>query len=229
MTPPAATTAATAVVAATFAAAAGEERLEAKEQGPEVEPEGGATTHRQRTRERPSSTRQKRVRRGGAHSQLRGDLLGGEPAQLPHDEGSALPLGQRRERVVEPGQKLLVAGIALTGGERVEIETGHRAAPGRRPPLHSADVLGDRVQPRELVLGNDASLQRAVRMEEGRLDRVLGVATVAKRMDAVRQDAPGVALVEEAGFGGRVLWIRSLDVPQVDRHRRPPSHNVHKM
>ena len=86
-----------------------------------------------------------------------------------------------------PSRALLV-GIAAIRRKRVEIDPGHHRFPCRGPLLHAADVLGDRVEPGELVLGSDSPLKRAVGVEKGRLDGILGLAAIAESMEAVRRE-----------------------------------------
>jgi len=62
-----------------------------------------------------------------------------------------------------------------------------------------ADVVRDLEQPRELGLGRDAALERAMRVQERRLERVLGLVARAELVDAEAEDLARVALVEVLG------------------------------
>ena len=115
---------------------------------------------------------------------------------LTHEQCPALRLGHGRERIAETAQTLSLADFTTNSREHVEVDAGHDGSPRRGAPLHAADVLRDRVQPRELVLGRRASRQSSVGLEERGLDGVLGLSTIAESMEAVREDARGVALVE---------------------------------
>ena len=70
--------------------------------------------------------------------------------------------------------------------------------------------MRDREQPRELGLGRDAALQRTMRVQERRLERVLGLVARAELVDAEPEDLSRVALVEILGRVG--LAGGALDV-----------------
>jgi len=57
-------------------------------------------------------------------------------------------------------------------------------------------------QPRKLRFRRDAALQRAMRVQERRLERFLGLVARAELVDAEPEDLPRVALVEVLGRVG---------------------------
>src|SRR5213593_579858 len=61
------------------------------------------------------------------------------------------------------------------------------------------DVLRDLEEPGELVVGNDAAPEAALRVEERRLHRVLGFLARAEPAQAEAEDPRRVPLVEQAG------------------------------
>ena len=78
-----------------------------------------------------------------------------------------------------PGSAASELGLVRLGlGQRdpIELDVGrYRATTPDRSQLREAHVLRDRREPRSLALGLDAAPQRTERVEERRLERVLGV------------------------------------------------------
>jgi hypothetical protein len=68
------------------------------------------------------------------------------------------------------------------------------AAPSRRSAACEADVVRDLEQPRELRIGSDAALQRAMRVQERRLDCVLCLFARSEAAEAEAEYLPRIPL-----------------------------------
>jgi hypothetical protein len=82
----------------------------------------------------------------------------------------------------------------------------------------------DLEQPRELRLGRDAALQRAMRVQERRLEGVLGLVARAELVDAEPEDLPRVAFVEilgRVGIAGGALNVCCTTDGRDCGYRRP--------
>jgi len=86
------------------------------------------------------------------------------------------------------------------------------AATEERPAARTADVRGDRVEPRRLELGADAAPEGTERVEERRLDGVLGLLAVAELPQAEALERPRIALEERVQ-----LDVLLPDRPDLDR------------
>ena len=64
----------------------------------------------------------------------------------------------------------------------------------------AADVLGDRVQPRDLVLRHDAAIEAPERVDEGLLQRVLGVGAAVEPAATEAEEPTAVPFVQERGL-----------------------------
>jgi len=155
-----------------------EKRSELQHERPEVDPEDGPPgAGGQGRRDRSAGTRQERVRLGGACAQPRRDLAWLQTLPFPQHEREALPLGDPLERVLQVGERVLPL-VVCPRRKRIHVDrrVDDRATPAERSSLPAADVLGDRRQPGRLAFGDGSALERAVRLQEGRLEGVLGVA-----------------------------------------------------
>ena len=95
-----------------------------------------------------------------------------------------------------------------------QLEVARRldpAAPERGAVARQAHVLGDLEQPRRLGLRDDPALERAERVQERRLDRVLGLLARAELRVAEAVQLMRVALVERVRQLGFTRARRSLD------------------
>ena len=97
------------------------------------------------------------------------------------------------------------------GGRRAdgvdEIRVLDELEPAAAPvgvPVREADVVRDLQKPGDLDVGDDAAPESALRVEERRLERVLGFVRRAESAPAVRQDARTVPFVHrlDRGAGG---------------------------
>ena len=126
------------------------------------------------------------------------DLLVVEVAQLGEDERGALVVAERVQ-VVDQGLEvgaLLDLGGQTHGDGQGGLDLGERHDVAPRPQEGQAAVARDREQPgpqhdRPLVRP-----QRAVRGDEGVLERVLGLVGGAEQMPAERQQGPVMAVVQ---------------------------------
>src|SRR5205823_13721140 len=133
-------------------------------------------------RERAPCTKQQHLDSGGGRSELLGDLPVGETVPLAEEDRAALRLRDARQRVVEP-EELVVLRLSLRDDllEHVRISLVLRAPASRRTaPVGAADVVRDRKEPGGLQLRDDAASQRAERVPEDRLRRVLRLDTSAE-------------------------------------------------
>src|SRR5205085_7495170 len=95
-----------------------------------------------------------------------------------------------------------------------QLEVARRldpAAPEGGAMPREADVLGDLEQPRRLGLRHDAALERAERVQERGLHRVLRLLARAELRVAEAVQLMRVALVERMGQLGFTRAWRSLD------------------
>src|SRR5439155_25621425 len=122
--------------------------------------------------------------------------------------GEALPLAQQDDRAVSLGHPLQcfgqlrrLAGRVLRRRddvlERVEVPDGFDAtAPPRALTPRATDVLRDLEEPGRFELRANPAAQATVRVQEGRLHRVLRLFAVAEQPEAVAEDPLRVPRVE---------------------------------
>jgi hypothetical protein len=99
------------------------------------------------------------------------------------------------------------------------------AAAEERAAARAADVRGDRVEPGRLELRADAAAEGTERVQEGRLDGVLGLLAVSQLAQAEALERLRIALEERVQLG-----VLLPDRPDLDRielwclgaQRRPP-------
>ena len=115
--------------------------------------------------------------------------------------------GQLGERVGDARQLLVrvLRRRPVADEPVVRDDLDAAAPPGRAAPL-AADVRRDREHPRRLGARDGAAAQAAVGVQEGLLDRVLGLLPRGQARAAEAEQLAGVALVEQPrlrGLGGR--------------------------
>ena len=131
---------------------------------------------------------------------------------LAQEQNEPLALGQARERLHDLDRELgrrVVGTDDLGEDARIlgELDAG-AAANGVDP--RQAHVARDRQEPRRLGDRLDAAAERAVRLEEGLLHRILGVGRPPQAAQAIPEHARPVAAVEQLGCGCRSE--RSIDM-----------------
>ena len=132
------------------------------------------------------------------------DLVVAQAAELAHDQGAALALGQHPQVVDELGEAGALLGVDLGAGDGQQV-VGVDAAGDGLAAAHDVDrlVVGDPVQPRLQRAAGLAAGQRAQRVLERALRGVVGVLGVEQDRAAVAEQRLVVAL-EERGEGGLV-------------------------
>jgi hypothetical protein len=119
---------------------------------------------------------EQRLDRGLAEGELGRDLAVRKPLPLAQQDRSPLLLGQRFERLGQLPDVFAVGGRgAWFTVEYVRVARDLDTAPVGGLRVRKAHVAGDRQEPCRLVHGDDAATERAERVEEGRLRRVLGL------------------------------------------------------
>jgi hypothetical protein len=171
-------------------ARAAEQRTElgAHEVEESAEVERGARPHcrREPAREGTACAGQERARRGRRQLETLCDLpRRGQP--LAHHEGVPLVLRKGGQRIGQRGEEFRLLRARLRQRDPVELDAVRHGA--ATPSVRSCvkHVLGDRREPRGLALGLDAAAQRAERVEEGRLQRVLSVGSGRKVTTAIAE------------------------------------------
>ena len=134
-------------------------------------------------------------RDGGVRKpELVSDLVVGEPAPLPHDEGPPLHLRKPRERAREP-EELVGQGVRPGREELALVERPGPDTGGGRPAARDDEVSGDPLEPGIGPLGAEPALQAAPGVEVGVLDDVLGLLVRAELALAVGEEPGPVAAV----------------------------------
>ena len=155
----------------------------------------------------------------GAHSEHGRDFRLAQPVELGEHERGALALGklaQVREHVADLVAHLeFVVGVAVQRGLAVELDP--RVALAQRG---QAAVAGDREQPRPQRHGALVGEQRPVGRGERGLHRILGIVPRGEHVQAERQEARGVAVVEDLERRG-VAAAHRLDEPLVAGQPQP--------
>jgi hypothetical protein len=145
--------------------------------------------------ERPARTEDERLHCGLRRPEHRCDLGIGAALELPHRERRTLveaELGERAEDVLAAKARLVLELV----GRELGIE--HDLARPPRPGAEAlaADVVRDRDQPVERLLGMRAVLEGAVGVEEDRLADVLRVGGIREHCARVAIDVGDVPAIE---------------------------------
>ena len=136
----------------------------------------------------------------GAHGTVQSPGHLGVGEALPFSEEQCVSLCRRklRQRVRE-AVDVVARWIAPADRlvQRVEVDGALDSFTlSQRTSPCAADVVGDRVEPRERPFGCDAALQERARIEKGRLHRIVGILVRTELAPAVLVDALSVERVE---------------------------------
>ena len=172
--------------------------------------------------ERAAGAEHQGLDRGDRDVEHLGDLGVGAAFELAHDEGGALVEGEEAEGAAELGRSGHVGALGRRGGERI-VELDLARAARRVAEALAADVVRDLDQPVVGCARALASLERAVRVEEGGLGGVLGVGLVLEDGQGVAVDGVDVLAVEplEGAVGGWAACFEERGHRRLDAVRAP--------
>ena len=144
--------------------------------------------------ERAARAEEQRFERGRRHAEDLGDLGVRATLELAKHDGLTLLRGNLRERGEELADARAVVVRLRSGDAVVELDLARSGLLVPEPLLDR--VARDREEPVRRLARTDALLERAIRVEEGRLRDVLRIGVVAEHRVGVPVHLTAVATVE---------------------------------